>query len=178
MPPHRRARLGIARSFQLAALFPGLTVEEQVLLAVRRAGSPDSRRRASRSLLRVEAGQLLEDWGIPKGRRSAAPAELSYGEQRALELALTLASRPSVLLLDEPNVGLTPEEAGRLIERIRGFDRQLTVVIVAHDMDVVFGVADRVVVMHRGRVHADADPATIRADESVAEIYFGGPQTG
>jgi branched-chain amino acid transport system ATP-binding protein len=170
--PHRRAHLGVARSFQIASLFPELTVREQVALALlepSRLGwvgvsgrSPDG-----------AVDRMLEDWGFAREAWQRRPGELSYGRQRTLELALALARRPKLLLLDEPNVGLTAGENAALVDRIRAFDRSMTVILVAHDMDVVFGVADRVVVMQHGRIVVDGSPEAVRNDPLVADIYFG-----
>ncbi len=168
LAPHRRSRLGIARSFQLAALFPKLTVDEQLTLAVRRAGE----RGRERGEIAAAVRDVADAWGL-EGRGALLPSELAYGEQRRLELALALAQRPGLLLLDEPNVGLTHDENQSLVQRIHRLGADVTVVLVAHDMDVVFGVADRVIVMHRGEVLADGTPEQIRSDTRVADIYFG-----
>ena len=170
--PHRRSHLGIARSFQIASLFPKLTVREQASLALLKPnGMGWAGRSGASSTEAVE--ELLEDWGTAPQTWDQHPGELSYGQQRTLELALALARRPKVLLLDEPNVGLTGHENAALVERIRGFHRELTVILVAHDMDVVFGVADRVIVMQRGQIVVDGTPEAVRSDPLVAEIYFG-----
>lgn len=170
--PYQRAYLGVARSFQITSLFPKLTVREQVLLSlfeprrfgwVGRSGAPS----------REAVDSLLEDWGFAREVWDRCPGELSYGQQRTLELALALARHPKVLLLDEPNVGLTARENVALVDRIRAFNRELTVILVAHDMDVVFGVADRVVVMDHGEIVVDGVPEVVRSDPLVAEIYFG-----
>lgn len=173
----RRAHLGIARSFQIASLFPRLTVREQArlgLMRTNRLGWVRSRDGARES----DTAGLLCEWGIPESVWDRLPGELSYGEQRSLELALALARRPKVLLLDEPNVGLTASENSDLVARIRALGDDMVVVLVAHDMDVVFGVADRVIVMQHGRVVVDGRPDEVRRDAKVAEIYFGGAGVG
>ncbi len=169
---YRRAHLGVARSFQIASLFPKLTVREQVSLALRRPNRFGWVGHSGGSSREAVDG-LLEDWGFAGDVWDRRPGELSYGQQRTLELALALARRPKVLLLDEPNVGLTTRENAALVDRIRAFDRELTVILVAHDMDVVFGVADRVIVMQRGQIVVDGTPEAVRNDPLVAEIYFG-----
>lgn len=175
MSAHRRANLGIARSFQITSLMPELSVREQARLALNRPNKWGVVGRGGRaSDGRVES--LLDDWGLPPERWGVKPALLSYGEQRALELALALARRPKVLLLDEPNVGLTGVENSDLVKRLADLDRETTVMLVAHDMDMVFGFAERVVVMQRGRVMVDDAPEAVRSSDEVAQIYIGGAQ--
>ena len=170
--PYRRANLGIARSFQITSLMPGLTVREQVELACMSPGRGGwVRRRGAGSVAGV--AELLGEWAIPERVWEKRPSSLSYGQQRSLELALAMARRPQLLLLDEPNVGLTPAENGELVQRLAALGRDTTVVLVAHDMDMVFGFAERVIVMQRGRVVVDGSPAQVRADRLVKDIYFG-----
>src|SRR5256884_8441471 len=106
-------------------------------------------------------------------RSSAAARTLSHGERRQLELAVALAQRPRVLLLDEPTAGMSPLETARITELIAGLDRALTILIVEHDMDVVFRLADRVTVLHEGRVIADGTAADVRGDVRVHDVYLG-----
>lgn len=176
--PYRRANLGITRSFQITNLMDGLTAREQAELAcmtpnqqgwVRAQGSQDVKQRAQ---------ALLTDWGVPEQAWDLRPESLSYGQQRSLELALAMARSPKVLLLDEPNVGLTGAENTALVRRIAELDRKITVVLVAHDMDMVFGFAERVIVMHRGKVVVDGSPEEIRGNQLVADIYFGTGEEG
>ncbi|MDN5794132.1 MAG: ATP-binding cassette domain-containing protein [Intrasporangium sp.] len=171
--PYRRANLGITRSFQITNLMEGLTAREQAELAcmtpgrrgwVRARGNQDSKQRAE---------SLLADWGVPERTWDVRPESLSYGQQRSLELALAMARSPKVLLLDEPNVGLTGQENTALVRRIAGLDPKITVVLVAHDMDMVFGFAERVIVMARGKVAVDGSPEEVRKNQLVADIYFG-----
>lgn len=173
LAPYRRAGLGISRSFQITNLMDRLTPREQLELAclrptrqgwVRRSGNKDAGRRAE---------ALLSEWGVPRRAWDVPPDGLSYGQKRSLELALAMAGSPRVLLLDEPNVGLTGAENVALVQRIAELDRDITVVLVAHDMDMVFGFAQRVIVMQRGRVVVDGPPEAVRKDKLVAEIYFG-----
>lgn len=172
LSPSRRSSLGIARSFQITSLMPDLSVHDQAELACLTPGRLGWVRR--RGVPEVGAvGALLEDWAIPIGVWGKKPSSLSYGQQRSLELALAMARKPRLLLLDEPNVGLTPGENTELVQRLASLGRETTVVLVAHDMDMVFGFAERVIVMQRGRIIVDGAPAEVRADETVRNIYFG-----
>ena len=119
-----------------------------------------------------EADAVLERVGL-SGREAAAARALSHGERRQLELAVALAQRPRVLLLDEPTAGMSPVETARITELVAGLDRALTILIVEHDMDVVFRLADRVSVLHEGRVIADGTAAQVRADVRVHDVYLG-----
>lgn len=170
--PYRRANLGISRSFQITSLMPGLTVREQAELACMSPGRGGwVRRRGAASVAGV--AELLGEWAIPERVWGKRPSLLSYGQQRSLELALAMARRPQLLLLDEPNVGLTPAENVELVQRLAALGRDTTVVLVAHDMDMVFGFAERVIVMQRGKVVVDGSPQQVRADQLVKDIYFG-----
>ena len=156
--------------------FPRLTVLESVLLAVQGRIA-----RASRSCVRTASfphlrGRALAPPGGVGSRRPAGHAHagyLSYGEQRQVELILALAARPRVLLLDEPTAGLSPAETAAVAATIRRFPRDLTVLFIEHDMDVALDLADRVMVLHQGRVLAAGSPEEIRRDPRVAEIYLG-----
>jgi len=175
LPEHRRARRGLARTFQHANLFGPATVAANVALAVRRwlgCGCrpwPD-RRREGAVAYRVK--QLLDMVGL--SARAGTPASaLSHGERRQLEVAVALASRPSVLLLDEPTAGMSPAETRRFVELVAGLPSSLTVVLVEHDLEVVFGVATHLSVLHLGRLLADGDPDEVRADPAVRDAYLG-----
>jgi branched-chain amino acid transport system ATP-binding protein len=175
LAPHARAQRGLGRTFQITTLFSGLTVLESVLLAVQ------GRDPARFSLLRPQAAfprlheraqVLLAEWDL--GDRSDMPTRfLSYGEQRQVELILALAARPRVLLLDEPTAGLSPAETATVAATIRRFPRDLTLLFIEHDMDVALDLADRVLVLHQGRVLAAGSPEEIRRDPRVAETYLG-----
>ena len=175
LPPHRRAQLGLGRTFQITTLFPKLSVRENVLLAVQ-AGDParfnlHRPREAYPHLLR-QADELLERWGMRD--RAAVPVRvLSHGEQRQVEILMALAIRPRVLLLDEPAAGLSPAETLALAEIIRGLPRETTILLIEHDMDVAFALADRVSVLHYGKVVAEGTPDAVRQDREVAAIYLG-----
>ena len=175
MPTHRRAHLGQGRSFQLTSLFPNLTVLDNVLLAVQ--GTKPSRYQLFRPItaykhLFAKAQELLTAMALWERRNDPVKA-LGYGEQRRLEIALSLASEPKLLLLDEPSSGLTPAECADMITMIRNLGTDITVVVVAHDMDLVFGLAERIMVLHYGQVMADGTPEEIQADSRVKEIYLG-----
>jgi branched-chain amino acid transport system ATP-binding protein len=175
LPPHRRAQLGLGRTFQITTLFPKLSVRGNLLLAVQ-AGDP-ARFKLHRPLesyphLLREADALLERWGMQD--RAAAPVRLlSHGEQRQVEILLALALRPRVLLLDEPAAGLSPGETAALAGIIRGLSREITILLIEHDMDVAFTLADRVSVLHYGKVVAEGSPEAVRQDPQVAAIYLG-----
>jgi branched-chain amino acid transport system ATP-binding protein len=175
MATHDRSFLGLSRTFQLTSLFLNLTVLDNALLALH--GTKPSRFQMFRSVhsyqpLLDKAHELLgimELWE----KRNIPVKSLSYGEQRKMEIALSLASDPKMLLLDEPGNGLTTAESTALIEMIRDFALDMTILIVAHDMDLVFNVADRIIVLHYGRIIAEGSPEAIQADLNVKEIYLG-----
>ena len=173
--PHRRARLGLGRTFQITTLFPRLTVLESVLLAVQ--GADSARFTLHRPLsahrhLFERAETLLGEWGLLE-QRHVPTRELSYGEQRQIELILALASAPRVLLLDEPTAGLAPAETAAVTAMIRRLSRDITTLLIEHDMDVALDLADRVVVLFQGRILAEGTPKTIRDNAEVAAIYLG-----
>jgi branched-chain amino acid transport system ATP-binding protein len=177
LAPYRRARLGLGRTFQITTLFPRLTVLDNVLLAVQGAdGARFTLHRPLASFPRIyaQAESLLATWGLTD-RRDVPAQRLSYGEQRQVELLLALAGSPRVLLLDEPTAGLSPAETASVAAMVRRFPRDLTLLLIEHDMDVALELADRVVVLHQGRVLAEGDRDEIRRDARVAEIYLGEP---
>jgi len=170
--PWQRARLGLARVYQRTELFAPLSARENVALAVAARAGPYRGFRAPPRSEYTAADALLERVGLA-GRENAAARILSHGERRQLELAVALAQRPRVLLLDEPTAGMSPAETARITELISGLDRALTILIVEHDMDVVFRLADRVSVLHEGRVIADGTVSEIRGDVRVHDVYLG-----
>jgi branched-chain amino acid transport system ATP-binding protein len=175
LAPHARAQRGLGRTFQITTLFPGLTVLDSVLLAVQgrdRARFAFLRPQAAFPHLRERALALLAEWDLT-GRQDLPTRLLSYGEQRQVELILALGVRPRVLLLDEPTAGLSPAETATVAAIIRRFPRDLTLLFIEHDMDVALDLADRVVVLHQGRVLAEGSPEEIRRDSRVAETYLG-----
>lgn len=175
LPPFRRAALGLARTFQITMLFPNLTVLENMVLAVQALDSVRFvlyRPLSSYRGILIEARRLLEQWNLWDKRR-ALVRQLSYGEQRQLEILLALAPMPKVLLLDEPTAGLSAAETQQVVAMIQHLDASITVLLIEHDMDVAFQVAERIAVLHHGRLLAEGSPEAIRKDATVAEIYLG-----
>jgi branched-chain amino acid transport system ATP-binding protein len=175
VPMHARSALGLARSFQITSLFLDLSVLDNVALAVQaHAGHSFRFWRNARSEqgLREPARAALERVGL--GARADWPASaLSHGEHRQLELAMALAGSPRMLLLDEPMAGLGPEESARMVKMLRELKRELTILLVEHDMEAVFALADRITVLVYGRVIATGAPEAIRANAVVREAYLG-----
>jgi branched-chain amino acid transport system ATP-binding protein len=175
LPPHRRARLGIARTFQITNLFPTLSVEDNLVLALRGR----SRRKLSLfgppALDRAEEGRVSEALAAAHLRTHAGIAvrELSYGEQRQLEIALALVTAPTLILLDEPAAGLSPTERRIVADVISALPRTLTIVLIEHDMDLALGLADYVTCLHEGRVLVEEAPDAIRRNTRVQEVYLG-----
>jgi branched-chain amino acid transport system ATP-binding protein len=179
MPTYRRTHLGLGRSFQLNSLFLNLSVLDNVMLALQ--GTRPSRFQMFRPAssygdLMGRAKDLLSAMNLWQMKDVPARA-ISYGEQRKLEIALSLASEAKLLLLDEPSAGLTAAEGADVIEMIRDLGQDITVVMVAHDMDLVFGMAKRIIVLHYGEVIADGNPDEIQANSRVKQIYMGVEET-
>jgi ABC-type branched-subunit amino acid transport system ATPase component len=168
----RRARLGLARMYQRNELFDPLTVGDNVLVSVSSLAGAYRPLRSPRPDETAQADAVLEQVGLAD-RRSAPAVTLSHGERRQLELALALARRPRVLLLDEPTAGMSPAETERIVALIAALDRSITLLIVEHDMDVVFRLADRITVLHEGRAIAEGTSQEIRADRQVHDVYLG-----
>jgi branched-chain amino acid transport system ATP-binding protein len=171
----RRSHLGLARSFQITSLFRDFTALDNVALAVQAHSGHsfrfwnDARRDDS---LRAPAQAALESVGL--GARAAMRVDrLSHGEQRQLEIAMALATRPRLLLLDEPMAGMGPDESARMVAMLRELKGRITILLIEHDMETVFALADRITVLVYGRVIASGDPAKIRADAAVREAYLG-----
>jgi branched-chain amino acid transport system ATP-binding protein len=168
-------RLGIARSFQIINIFKGMTVYENVRNAVvarNRASLRFTRKLSSLSKVKEETDYILNCINLTPLRDEPAGI-LGYGQQRALELGLTIALDPELVLLDEPGAGLTPEETRKIVKLIREVTTEKTLVIVEHDMDVVFDLADRISVLNRGRIVATGPPEEIKKNEIVREVYLG-----
>jgi branched-chain amino acid transport system ATP-binding protein len=175
LPAFRRAALGLARTFQITNLFPTLTVRENVLLAVQaleRTKLVMFRSIRAYGHLYERTADLLDAVGLA-GKDDVVVKTLSHGEQRQLEIALALAGRPRLLLLDEPAAGLSSAEAQMLVGMLKRMDSGITMLIIEHDMDIAFGLAERVTVLHNGRVIADGAGEAVRANPLVAEIYLG-----
>jgi branched-chain amino acid transport system ATP-binding protein len=175
---HERVALGLARSYQITNLFMRLTLLDNVALAVQaRVGAWGSSFRFWRPFsadteIVEEARALLETVGLGAVAQRRA-SQLAHGEQRALEVAMALASQPRLLLLDEPMAGMGPEESARMVELLEHLARKVTLLLVEHDMDAVFRLADRISVLVSGRVIASGTPEGIRADPAVRSAYLG-----
>jgi branched-chain amino acid transport system ATP-binding protein len=174
-PVHRRSRLGLARSFQITSLFSEFTALDNVALAVQahRGHSfrfwRDARREEE---LRQPAQAALARVGLAQ-RAGVRVAKLSHGEHRQLEIAMALVAEPRLLLLDEPMAGMGPEESARMVAMLRQLKGSITVLLVEHDMEAVFALADRLTVLVYGRIIASGDPETVRADAAVRQAYLG-----
>jgi len=175
LAPHQRAKMGLARTFQITNVFPRLTVLENVLLALQAADGPPfcmHRRMRDNERLFAQAHAFLERWNV--SAIAARPAKaISYGEQRLLDLILAMAMQPKVLLLDEPTAGLSVAEVVRVVEMVRNLPKEITIAMIEHDMDVAFDLADRITVLHQGCAIAEGDVGAIRNNAQVAEIYLG-----
>jgi branched-chain amino acid transport system ATP-binding protein len=175
LPAPRRARKGLARSFQITSIYKEFTALENVALAVQGCSGHSFRfwRPAFRDhALRGAAEAILRDVGLG-ARAGVAAASLSHGEQRQLEVAMALATRPRLLLLDEPMAGMGAEESQRMIELLASLKQRHAIILVEHDMDAVFRLADRISVLVYGRVIATDSPQNIRANEEVRRAYLG-----
>ncbi len=166
LPVHKIAQRGIARTFQRCHIFPALSVRENVRLA---AQARDARRSTA------IADEALEHLRLTRFADMSADM-LSHGDQRLLEVAMAIAQKPRLLMLDEPTQGLSLEETDRAVQILKAMLRagDLSVLLVEHDMEVVFKLADNITVLHRGRVIADGAPATVKADAAVRSAYLGG----
>lgn len=174
-PPSRISRMGVARTFQRNNLFQNLSVAENLRLALTvRFGNPlnffSVAARDQRLAARI--GQLLQLVYLD-GRDKRMVRSLSYGEQRQLEVAVALAADPILLLLDEPTSGMSPAETARMIELVAALPRTLSVLMIEHDMTVVFSIADRITVLYYGKILASGSPDVIRSDARVREVYLG-----
>ncbi len=170
-----RSLLGLARSFQITSLFLDLSVLDNVALAVQAHAGHSFRfwRKARREPeLRDPARAALARVGL-SARADLPASALSHGEHRQLELAMALASRPRMLLLDEPMAGLGPEESARMVSMLRDLKKELTILLVEHDMEAVFALADRITVLVYGRVIASGKPEDIRNNAQVRDAYLG-----
>jgi len=173
--PHVIARRGMTQTFQITSLFRRLTPLESVQLAMLAAAGRSGRLWGKAATAHREAAhELLDSVGLADFALAQSGA-LSHGDQRALEIALALATRPRLLLMDEPTAGMSPVETERIVQLVSGLVREdgLTIVLSEHDVDVVFGVSDAVTVLHQGRVIASGDPAEVRADSHVSTVYLG-----
>jgi branched-chain amino acid transport system ATP-binding protein len=175
MPSHRRVSLGLARSFQINTLFPRLSLLTNVLLAIQ--GIQATRYRMIRPITAykdnlAKAQELLELVDL-WGEKESPVTALGHGQQRQVEIILAIASKPRLLLLDEPSAGLTSGETGSLIHMIRNLMGDTTVFFCAHDLDLVFSLADRVIVLYYGQTIVQGTPREVQTDPRVREIYLG-----
>lgn len=174
-PMHKRAHLGLARSFQITSIFLRFTAEDNVAMALQAQDGHSFRFwKAARNdqKLRNPAREMLEEVGLAD-RADVAAANLSHGEQRQLELAMALATRPSMLLLDEPMAGMGLEDSSRMVDFLLNLKGRVTILLVEHDMDAVFALADRITVLVYGKVVATGTPEKIRTDPTVQKAYLG-----
>ena len=177
LPVHRRVKMGLCRSFQLVNIFPELTVFDNLQLPALAIGNRT--RHLFRSIrkeetVHAEVNQLLDRIGLRQEAQTVASA-LSHGDQRVLEVGVALAAKPRLLFLDEPTAGMNPVERVRILENIKQLseNRQTTFVLVEHDMDIVFTLSERVIVLHHGEVIGDGTTEEIRNNPRVREVYLG-----
>ncbi len=173
--PDRISRMGVARTFQRNNLFQNLSVIENIRLAllVRRSNPLDFFTPVDRDQALAECAAALMTQVHLGGDGTRLARHLSYGEQRQLEIAVALAGEPELLLLDEPTSGMSPSETARIIELVAALPRTLSIVMIEHDMKVVFSVADRITVLYYGKVLATGTPAEIQTNARVREVYLG-----
>lgn len=182
MPLHRRTRLGLRRTYQTSALFDGLTVAQNVYLAFLGEQSVWQHlnffiRAPLNGAMQGRIEAVLDQVGLAHRARDPV-AELSHGERRQLEIGLAVATRPRILLLDEPAAGLSLQERTQMVELLKTLDGSMTILLIEHDMNIALGLADAVTVMHEGKVIAQGTPEAIRKDERVQRIYLGGAVGG
>ena len=175
-PAHGRAKLGIARTFQTSKLFQGLTVRENLYASLRQAlgekkiswlANPSESDR-----LHSESSSILEKVDLLK-KADVLVSDISHGESRQLEVAMALAMRPKILMLDEPAAGISPTERGRLVDLLKSLDKDMTLVLIEHDMAVALAVADDVIVMHDGTMFMQGSPDEVRNSSAVRDLYLG-----
>lgn len=174
-PMHRRVDFGISQTFQIINLFRKLTVLENTLLAIQSFKPIKYNLHLPLSSYKHvihEAEQIITEWGFWE-KRIVKVSDLSYGEQRQLDIMLALAKKPRLLLLDEPTSGLGIAEIQAVISRINDLSQEITVLVIEHNMDVALNLADNVVVLHMGKVVAEGSPAMIKQNSQVKEIYLG-----
>ena len=175
LPAWKRSRLGLARSFQITSLLPNFTAADNVALAAQARDGHSFRffgNAREEKPLRAAAHAALDRVGL-LGRADVMVSRLSHGEQRELELAVALATKPQLLLLDEPMAGLGITESARMVKLLAELRQEVTIVLVEHDMNAVFALADRITVLVYGRVIASDVPAAIRSNEEVKRAYLG-----
>jgi branched-chain amino acid transport system ATP-binding protein len=172
---HQRAALGMARTFQVTNLFQKLTLFENILLgvqAMKRTRFCFYRRITAFRDIVYETERLLKEWDLWE-KKDAFLKNLSYGEQRQIEVIMALATKPRLLLLDEPTAGLSPAETILVTSIIKGLPREITTLLIEHDMDVAFDIAEKITVLHFGSILAEGSPEQMRGNRKVTEIYLG-----
>ena len=165
LSPEKRVQIGISRTFQIPNVFPMLTVKQNIKIPL--LSKPNS--------IENKLDEILKTFGLDK-KKDVLASELSHGDEKILEIAMAIATKPKILFLDEPMAGVNPAERAKimkLIEELKEKER-LTIVIVEHDMDVVFKIAERIIVMNRGKIIADGTPDEIKRNEVVKEVYLKG----
>jgi branched-chain amino acid transport system ATP-binding protein len=175
VPTHRRSHFGMARSFQITSVFMNMSVIDNVSLAVQAHDGTSFQfwqPAASERRLREPAMEILAKVGLAD-RAGTPAAAMSHGERRQLELAMALATKPRFLLLDEPMAGMGVEESAAMVEILKGLKGDKTILLVEHDMDAVFALADRISVLVYGRVIATGKPEEIRSNKAVRDAYLG-----
>lgn len=175
LPEHRRSQLGLARSFQITSLFGGFTALDNVALAVQAHRGHSFRfwRNAHHEdVLRRPALAVLERVGLAH-RAGVRVDRLSHGEHRQLEIAVALATEPRLMLLDEPMAGMGPDESAQMVRMLQKLKGSMTILLIEHDMEAVFALADRLTVLVEGRIIATGEPEAIRADAAVRQAYLG-----
>ncbi len=180
LPPHERVALGIARTFQVTDIFPELTVRENLRIAVESTSGYRLRMWLTRRLdaeVRARVSELLEAGGLA-AKADRLAGELSHGDQRATEIMMTLALEPKLLLLDEPTAGMSDQGTYAVAELIRRLhrERRLTIVLIEHDMRVIFHLADRITVLAEGATLAEGTPEEVGRDDAVQAAYLGTPR--
>jgi branched-chain amino acid transport system ATP-binding protein len=174
LPQHHFAHMGVAKSFQITNVFPQLTTRENIRIGLQALVSRYDmwRPRARLVELTEQADELLALVGLREARERTAKT-LAHGEQRALEIGMALASRPRLLLLDEPTAGMSPEETRTMMDLIVKLARERTVILVEHKMKLVLGISDRILVLHHGELLAEGTPLEVRQNEAVKRVYLG-----
>lgn len=174
LPQHRFAHMGVAKSFQITNVFPKLSTRENIRIGLQALVSRYNilRRRDTLPGLTEQADELLALVGLWEARERTAKT-LAHGQQRALEIGMALASRPRLLLLDEPTAGMSPEETRVMMDLIVKLAKERTVILVEHKMKLVMGISDRILVLHHGELLAEGTPSQVRQDEAVKRVYLG-----
>ena len=175
-PPHIIVKEGIARSFQILNIFNELSLFENIRIAVQAEKGHGLEMLSSLNALREvnqRSFEIIKAIGL-EGKENVTAKNLSYGDRRILEIGIALASNPKLLLLDEPTSGLASRETGKMADFIQNLSKDLTVVVIEHDMNVVLSISDHIVVLHQGRIIAEGMPDQIRQNDEVQEAYLGG----